>query len=502
MGGIRSLCLLSILLVIASKIFHPLVTIVDFLIISLSLIFFIIIPDSRVKNIKISNKRLSDRFDEMQREPLIDRNPPLSSVSIPKRSLDNEEILSPVRYSKVQLDSTIHTHDITILRNTQRDQFEFSISSSPRQRKTKDLNTTLSKILVEESETKKKFAQDSRTSLSALLQSSCVYEFDPTFLPALESLYEGIFNYHKQLSTLSEQIKEQPKIPGARTRIIIEPAAEEYQKTITEKVKIYNEKLEESKKSINRDIKVELESIVSQVTSDLQDTEHLNNRINAALEILRKLDTNTLTQAVYILCEAVVQRGQTQSDSIDVGPNFAMNFTSFILKIARSYPAIHEIYFLAVIRIKSIFFPVIVPDEIQKTIERTSLKDFNPEGRLDERDKERFTLQMDRARAYAFLLGSLFASKESKFNEGDIWRWLAFVLNLPVEHIDRSHLSILLGFLKTTGGRLRESYGTQFTKLVTFLKGDYLENLVKKFGSNPYLKAYITQLREVIKHLA
>ena len=60
---------------------------------------------------------------------------------------------------------------------------------------------------------------------------------------------------------------------------------------------------------------------------------------------------------------------------------------------------------------------------------------------------------------------------------------------------------MLLGFLKTTGGRLREGYGKQFSKLVEFLKGPYLESVNKKFGGNPYLKAYITQLREVIKYL-
>ena len=244
--------------------------------------------------------------------------------------------------------------------------------------------------------------------------------FDSKFMPRIITLHTDIEAYYSQLSAHEQEVISQPKNPGSRVRIIIEPSQDEYKRTIVEKIKIYKEKLEESRKLIDKDLKIELESITSQITSDLSDIEHLNNRINAALEILRKLDNERLNHAIYILCEAVVQRGQSQSDSIDAGPNFALNFTNYIMNIAKSYPAIHEIYFLAVIKVKHIYYPMIMNDEAQLIEKRAALKDYSPDGRLAEGDKDKFTGQMDRARAFAFMLGSLFASKESKFNEGDI----------------------------------------------------------------------------------
>ena len=63
------------------------------------------------------------------------------------------------------------------------------------------------------------------------------------------------------------------------------------------------------------------------------------------------------------------------------------------------------------------------------------------------------------------------------------------MLNLPTEHVDRTHLSIILGFLKTTGPRLKECYKKQFVKMVEFLKGQYIESLNNKFGKKPVFKS-------------
>lgn len=490
----RNFCLIPILLVLIAKFLSPVVNFLDILVVFISLAMFFCLQESHVQHIEIPQKKRIENSEPMPWQPLITRKPSKHyENSIP------EDLPSPIIYSKIHIDSTIHMGNIKIPKYTTQETFDFNFSIDSK-RPSKDLSKILNSLALEQKESSQKIALDWENLMKSNISLSGSLKIEEKYGPKCETLFEEIYNYYKQLNIQSELIKIQPKIPGARTRIIIDPAAEEFQKLIVEKVGIYKERLEESRKNIIKDVKIELESITSQITSDLDDHAHLNNRINAVLSILNKLDSENLNSAFYILCEAVVQRGQNQADSIDVGPNFALNFTRYIMKIANSYSAIHEIYFLAVVRIKHTFFPMMNPQEVQTIASRSELKDFAVD-RLTETDKERFTMQMDRARAFSFLLGSLFASKESKFNEGDIWRWLSFVLNLPIEHIDRSHLAILAGFLKTTAGRLRESYGAQFTKLVKFLSGDYIQHLTNKFGKNPYLKAYITQLSEVIKHL-
>jgi predicted transcriptional regulator len=317
-----------------------------------------------------------------------------------------------------------------------------------------------------------------------------VKKFDP--------LMDNIIKYYAQLKSHKEEVKEKPKTPGAKTRIVVDPSEKLYQEDIQKKVELYKKSLEESKQHLDKESSTNIKGIVSQITSDVNDTTHLSGRIKALLEILRSLNPESLKSAIYVLCDAVVSRGLDQCDSIDIGASFSLNYTKFILTIAKSYRQIHEIYFIAVISRKYLFYPLVTEQNLEEIRKRSEIKDLSPSGKLNESEKDKLSRSLDLCRAFGFLIGSLFASKDSNFNEGDIWRYLAYILNLKIEYVDRAYMPFLLGFLKSSAGRLRCVYGKQFLKLVEFLAGDYAQSLQSKFGSNPYLRAYITQLRELL----
>ena len=381
------------------------------LIISILLFFLSSHQFVPIKNIPVKKPEILE-YEEMPSKEL--------SNTIPQTAQNSEkeqDVIPPVKPSKPKIDLSISIQSIKIQKPSTSNRHEMTFSSIPLQRhnQLKELSTKFKEKISK---------NDEKSNFSSESVQSCANPSESSYLDALNLKLNKFFNslgsYFEQLHSFSQKAKEQPKIPGSRTRIIIDPRLSEFQKILSEKIEIFKQKLEESKKNIQNDLKIELRAIISQITSDLTDTEHLNQRIIAILSHMRSLDNQKLEYSIYIICEEVVQRGQDQGDSIDVGPNFALNFTNFIMTLAKSYPQIHEIYFIAVIKIKYSYFPRIVNEEIESIKKRTELKDINKDGRLQEHEKERFTQQMDRARAYAFLLGSLFACKESKFNEGDI----------------------------------------------------------------------------------
>lgn len=314
----------------------------------------------------------------------------------------------------------------------------------------------------------------------------------------VDQISTSMQSYNSQLKSHKEEVKKQPIIPGAKTRIVVEPDEESYQKEIVEKCELFKKSLAESQKKINKELATNIKGIVSQITSDIDDQAHLAGRIQAMLDLLNSLDPDTLKAAIYVLCESMVNRGLDQADSIDLGANFSLNYTKFILTIAKSYKQVHEIYFIAIVSRKYLFYPCINEKNLDEISKRSELKDLSSDGRLSDSEKDRLVRSLDLCRAYGFLIGSLFASKDSNFNEGDIWRYLVYILNLKIEFVDRAFMPFLLGFLKSSAGRLRTAYGKQFVKVFDLLSGDYVESLIRKFGNNPYLKAYITQLRELL----
>lgn len=284
----------------------------------------------------------------------------------------------------------------------------------------------------------------------------------------------------------------------AMRRMVIEPYEESYQRMIVQMCEIFGKRLEESRRSLGKDLSMNIKGIVSQITSDKNDQTHLESRVKAMLGLLGSLDKDTLNLAIYVLCEAVVSRGLDQADSIDLGSKFSFNYTKFILFIAKSYKEVHKIYFIAIVSKKYLFYPLIRESNLNEIKDRSELKDYGLNDRLNDSDKLKLTRSLDLCRAYGFLIGNLLASKDSYFNEGDIWRYLIYILNLNFDYIDRSYLTFLQGFLKTTHKRLMACYGKQYVKVFGYLNGNYVDVLNVKFGNNPYLKAYITQLRDLL----
>ena len=143
----------------------------------------------------------------------------------------------------------------------------------------------------------------------------------------VDQLSSNMKSYNTQLKSHKEEVKKQPVIPGAKTRIVVEPDEVSYQKEIVEKCELFKKSLEESKKKIDKDLATNIKGIVSQITSDIDDQAHLAGRIQAMLDLLKLLDPDTLKVAIYVLCESMVTRGLDQADSIDLGANFSLNYT-------------------------------------------------------------------------------------------------------------------------------------------------------------------------------
>ena len=317
----------------------------------------------------------------------------------------------------------------------------------------------------------------------------------------------NISNYFKHIKSLEEESKKRQIIEAeskmkaqARNRIVIEPYEESYQQEILQKCEFFINNLEECKKKIDSGLSTSIKGIVSQITSDVHDQAHLDGRIKAMLDLLASLDPDALKLAVYVLCEAMVDRGLGQADSIDLGSKFSLNYTKFILAIAKSYKQVHEVYFIAIVRRKYLFYPMIGQNNLEEIKNRSELK-YNSNGMLSDSEKCKLARSLDVCRAIGYSIGGLLASKESNFNEGDIWRYLVYILNLNIECIDRAYLTFLLGFIKCTNERLMIAYGKQYLKVIEFLSGDFTDNLSAKFGSNPYLKAYITQLKDLLSRI-
>ncbi|OMJ77225.1 hypothetical protein SteCoe_23219 [Stentor coeruleus] len=439
---------------------------------------------------------IEKHIDQMESKPLFSLINKKKSIKI-----DDEPLCLPIRISNPKIDTSIQISSSNA--PIYHEKMSQNMTLKPfSEASTKDLSSILPDLALEIKSEKAK-RKEKYEALSKSFKSNNSDEIVIKYTNAINHVYEGVMRYFEQLSIISESAKIQAQSKSSSSnRIVVEPELEDYCKKIVERVENFNKKLKESE-SFTGEAQRNLKMFVSQITSDTNDVSALNSRVDASLENLQSLNKDDLEKALYVLCFRVVDLGSQNSDDVKIGCNFSYNFTKYIMTIAKSYPAIHNIYFYALIRIKYYFYPMIDNKDIENIYKRTQLLDIcqDSNGRLSDNEKDRLKKSMDTGRSYGHLLGSLFVCEDSMFNEGDAWRWLAFVINLKIDYVDRVHMPMLYGYLKVTGGALKRRYREQFDKLVRFLKDHYVEFIEKKFGSNPYLKAYVTQLRQVITEL-
>lgn len=81
--------------------------------------------------------------------------------------------------------------------------------------------------------------------------------------------------------------------------------------------------------------------------------------------------------------------------------------------------------------------------------------------------------------------------------------WLARLINLPIEQVDRLTIPALTGFVKVV--KLRKAlqgYGVQGRKLVALLKKDYFPTIKSRFwGENQLYHTSIAMLERAITDL-
>lgn len=489
---------------------------IELFIFSVSLILYIYYNDYQVK--KLPQKPQIPVFSNLMPEEKLEFS------KVPSKQVSNPEtpLKPPIKFSQSYIDSSLDIPKISVPEFTKPQISSFSYTLSPVKSKSSSFNR--SQIRQNQLNERVKVHRNSFLSnIEQIRSESYKSAEDFKALNNIFPLFDEIQNYFnketvrneeaikiqtekkieiKQVpiqetnKVLSEPVVVKKNLSANLSRIVVDPYQESYHKELQNKIEMYKKTLPDCTSSLNKTVSTDIKGIVSQITSDVDDLEHLNGRIKALLDVLGQLNQEDLKKAIYFLCETVVNRGADQADSIDLGGNFAINYTKFILEVAKVHNSIHELYYLSIISKKYLFYPLVQTSNIEEIEKRNHLKDINPSGTLADSEKDKLTRIMDACRAYGFLLGTLLASKDSKFNEGDIWRYFVYILNLKKEFIDRAYMTFLLGFFKSSAKRLRECYGKQYLKLVKFLSEDYTALLASKFGNDPYLRAYITQLRE------
>ncbi|CAG9311871.1 unnamed protein product [Blepharisma stoltei] len=276
----------------------------------------------------------------------------------------------------------------------------------------------------------------------------------------------------------------------------ITPESPTYRDRMEKLIAGYDSSRLKAEKNCPSNIRDDINATVNQITSSRTDIEHLNRRIEIAINVLKELNSEQREDALYLLCERVTSAVQDKCDSIVYGPEYTLNFIDFILTIGKTYHEIRKNFFLSIINRRKILVPIYGTADPERIMKRVLLNDLN-EGF----NNDMCVAEMNLSRSYGILLASFYTHKESPCNVGDCWRWLSFFLNIPEEYIDRNYIPTLEGFLKVSGPFMKQYYSSQFSKIASLLSDAYLPMVKQRFSVRYQHKTFIAQLQKVINEL-
>ena len=215
----------------------------------------------------------------------------------------------------------------------------------------------------------------------------------------------------------------------------------------------------------------DLNEIIGQITSDVSDFQHLFHCAQRCLNAMQKYPQASEV-AVFSICEKVLNQCRVNVEDIENGSAFALNYTNFILEIAEKHGNMQRIFRDLLYSKRKILVPTLItdPSEINK---RLKLQDVQPDV---------FESQTNLTRAFGAMRAALNCHPKSQYGLKEGWMWLARLVNVPTEQVDRLTISALTGFIKVI--RLQgamKSYGTQGKKLLKLMKSDYFPTLKTRF---------------------
>lgn len=244
--------------------------------------------------------------------------------------------------------------------------------------------------------------------------------------------------------------------------------------------------------SLPSELNGDLNEIIGQITSDVNDSQHLSHCAQRCLGSMQRFSQSNEI-AIYSICEKVLNQCRVNVEDIENGPSFALNYTNFVLEISRQHPNIQRIFRDLLYSKRKILVPTLItdPQEIDK---RLHLQDVQPDA---------FESQMNLTRAFGSMRAALNCHRGSRYGMKEGWMWLARLMNLPKEQVDRLTIPAITGFIKVI--KLRKAlqcYGGQAKKLVTLLKKDYFPLIRSRFwDENQLYHTSLAMLERAISDL-
>lgn len=241
----------------------------------------------------------------------------------------------------------------------------------------------------------------------------------------------------------------------------------------------------------------DINEVVNQVTSDINDTAHLQGRIGKAVTAINICQQKEVI--ISYLAERISKYAPELIEVNEVGLNFALNFTRLVLGVSQSFPGITEQYMLALVANS----PALMPAKrytAEDIIKRMHCLDISPEGLASEDSRIKFTTYMNKTRGFGMLLGQLLVNAPNTVSLSYVWTWIAELSNTPPHLIDRATLPALHGFLLTTNQALAEVYKVQWTKLLGLLKAKVFPMMKLKFLGSDY-SSYTNLLEKDLNRL-
>jgi len=244
--------------------------------------------------------------------------------------------------------------------------------------------------------------------------------------------------------------------------------------------------------SLPSELNGDLNEIIGQITSDVSDFQHLSHCAQRCLASIQRFPQATEI-AIYSLSEKVLNQCRVNVEDIENGPSFALNYTNFIMEVSQQHPNIQRIFRDLLYSKRKILVPTLITDP-QDIDKRLHLQDVQPDA---------FESQMNLTRAFGSMRAALNCHGKSRFGVKEGWVWLARLINLPIEQVDRLTIPALTGFVKVV--KLRKAlqgYGVQGRKLVALLKKDYFPTIKSRFwGENQLYHTSIAMLERAITDL-
>lgn len=235
---------------------------------------------------------------------------------------------------------------------------------------------------------------------------------------------------------------------------------------------------------------------VGKITSDLADTQHLYGRIEVAIRTFTSY-TGNMEEFLLFASDKLVTRALDNLEEREVGIDFAINYTQFIIEINKHIPEYEDYCIVRAKTYRRIFIPA--PFSKEKTLERYNLQDGNYKGLNTEDGRQAFSREMDRTRGLGYLLGAIYTHPDSKFYITEAWNWLYKVVQYPIELLDRATLPALQGFLATCGKHLQNVDTARWNEFIKNMKEEYFPKLKEKFKPITHYSPYLTQLDQVIR---